>query len=206
LGKISVEFKPSGGERTYRPPCRPKQQFTYPAGSYEGTIEFSGEDGFTRVSATQTPLSFRSTAIVDCAVEGPSEARGPVFPGASLLAHSGTRRRRVQIRAIQNRQGAAVQLFATLSERHGPIRIRRVVAATAPAGAFSFDPKLRSASLAPPAPFAGTATFLRDAPVHRRLGGNLTIDFPGSSNFPIAGRGLRAQLVHAAFGKDVDRG
>jgi hypothetical protein len=56
---------------------------------------------------------------------------------------------------------------------------------------------LRTAVLAPPAPFSGSATFYRFAKAANRWTGNLAIDFPGRARVPLVGSRFEATLVHA---------
>ena len=73
------------------------------------------------------------------------------------------------------------------------------------AGAFSYDPLLRTATLAPPAPFSGRASFHRGAVLENRWTGNLAIDFPGRSNVPLTGPGIGASLVPGCFHEGYGR-
>lgn len=64
----------------------------------------------------------------------------------------------------------------------------REAVAAAPGSSFRFDPSLDRASLHPPAPFSGFATF-RDPPNGpARLQGTLAVEFPGLE-LPLTGRG-----------------
>jgi hypothetical protein len=202
LGRISLAFRPSRRERTYRS-CSPEgRSESVPAGTYEGTFELHGEEGYTEARVTQTPLDMGPLLNLVCAETGPSESRGRRFHGASLLVGAGDKRERVQLGAIQNRRGARVRLSATVTERRGDLGITREITRTAPSSAFSFDPTLRTAALTPPSPFSGTATFNRAAAPPNRLRGNISIDFPGRSNVPLPKSGRHANLVHAFFGEE----
>jgi hypothetical protein len=67
----------------------------------------------------------------------------------------------------------------------------------APAGAFHYDPKVRTATLGPPAPFAGTAHLTRSRnSVSPLLGGDLKLTFPGHT-VRLAGPGVHVSLEHA---------
>jgi hypothetical protein len=201
LGKIAVELKPSGTTETDRSRCG--KPLTHAAGTYEGAIEFHGEEGFTDATATAVPLSLRALVALACVQNGPSEARGGKLPGAALTATSRTAEGHLALQVNQNRPGARVALSATLSENRGGIKIRREVAAMAPGSAFTFDPKLLTASLNPPSPFSGTATFRRSAAPANRFSGSLTVDFPGNSNISLTA-GAHAHLVHAKLGKNAE--
>lgn len=197
LGTIDVSFQPSGEKGVDHPVCDSRQRVRYEKGTYIGAIDFHGEEGFSEVHAESARLSLHP--FIDFICAGSGEGRGAVFPGAALLVRSEARAERVTVQVNQNRPGARVHVSASTDERRGRIAIFREVAATYPSGAFHFDPRLRRAVLSPPAPFAGTGLFRRDASSANRWTGNLTADFPGRSNVPLAGSGFVVNLVHARY-------
>lgn len=67
----------------------------------------------------------------------------------------------------------------------------------APAHSFEYDPKARTATVRPPAPFSGVAQFHRNAKPSHRWTGDLTVDLPGREDVKLAGAGFRARLAHA---------
>jgi hypothetical protein len=69
--------------------------------------------------------------------------------------------------------------------------------------AFDFASPLRTATLAPPVPFTGQATFRRNANPANRWTGNLSVDFPGRADVPLAGGRFKAALVHAKRTEEV---
>lgn len=197
LGRIDVEFEPSGSKRTERSQCDPDTKLTYEEGSYVGSVEFHGEEGYTEVTATRAPLRLGFFLDFGCSAVGSGELLGPGLPGARLRARKGG----LVLQANQNRPGARVRLTASIFERHGSIRIGRQIETIDPSASFAIDPQLRSAVLRPQAPFSGTAVFRRDAPRGDRWTGNLEIDFPGRSDVALAGSHFRASLRHARFTK-----
>lgn len=86
-------------------------------------------------------------------------------------------------------------------EKRGKIWIERDIETVVGAGAFRYDPRLRVATVSPPAPFDGSATFRREAPRRNRWTGNLTVDMPGRADTPLAEPGFRLSLVHASWSK-----
>jgi hypothetical protein len=65
-----------------------------------------------------------------------------------------------------------------------------------PASAFHYDRKVRTATLSPPATFAGSASLRRDPNVVSPLwSGNLMLAFPGQT-VPIAGPAVHVSLEH----------
>jgi hypothetical protein len=197
FGAIDVSFQPSGEKGVDHPVCDSRQRVRYEKGAYIGAIDFHGEEGFTEVHAESARLSLHP--FIDFICAGSGEGRGEGFPGAALLVRSKARAKRVALQVNQNRPGARVHVSASTDEQRGRIAIFREVAATYPSGAFHFDPQLRKAVLSPPAPFAGTGLFHRDASPANRWTGNLRADFPGRSNVPLAGSGFAVNLVHASY-------
>lgn len=197
LGRITVEFEGSGVKEKLRSPCDPSDQVTYDAGSYVGTIDFRGEEGYANASATSIPFSIKPFIAFACAGSGTGEALGPHIPGARLVAWAGTRQGRVRLQVNQNRPGARVHVEASIEERRGAMRIVREVSETYPADAFHFHPKLHSAALRPAAPFSGSGNFHRNAEPPNRWTGSLAVDFPGRSNVSLTGDRFHVNLVHA---------
>jgi hypothetical protein len=197
LGGIAVEFEPSGAKG--KEACDGKQ-VPYDKGAYVGTIEFHGEEGYTDLSATRARFTLRPALDGIC---GPpatfGESSGPGLPGAGLLAKARLQNGSIALKANQNRPGARVRVRAAIGEKRGQIRIHREVGSFYPAGAFHFDPRLRSASLSPSAPFSGSAVYRRHAQPANRWTGSLSVDFPGRSDIPLTGARFRSNLYPAHF-------
>jgi hypothetical protein len=73
-------------------------------------------------------------------------------------------------------------------EKHGNLDITRRVDADAPVAAFAVDPSLSSATIAPPAPFSGSATFQQIDDHTSRWEGSLSVPLPGLPVTPLTGR------------------
>jgi hypothetical protein len=197
LGEIDLDFVPSGRRKAERSACDP-QPVKFDAGHYEGTIEFRGEEGYTRASATRVPLVIRPLLSLVCGGGGGGgETLGSSLPGARLRVFDRGQARRLSLQINANRPGARMSFEATTQERRDGIDIFRAVEGVAPGSAFDYDPLLSTATLDPPAPFSGSAGFHRNALPANRWTGNLAIDFPGRSGVPLTGSKVRAGLVHA---------
>ncbi|MDQ3726369.1 MAG: hypothetical protein M3335_10850 [Actinomycetota bacterium] len=196
VGKIALKFEPSGEKGKAAPVCQPDQVVPYEKGSYVGEFEFHGEEGFADAGATRLPLSLHPYIDVICGGVSIIEIFGS-GPGARLTATARKRLGRVSLQVNQNRPGARVKAQASIDEKRGRIHVHRAIEGTYAATAFDFDPQLRSASLAPPAPFSGSALFRRDAEARNRWTGNLEVDFPGNSDVSLTGAGFEAHLRHA---------
>lgn len=195
LGRISVKSVRTGRKRTVRDSCQGEGKHRIAAIRYEGAIEFHGEEGFTDVSASGAPFAYKTYLAFYCAEEG-GRPPGKPLPGAMLDVHRNPEERELMLHANQSRPGAATSISVQVDERRGEFEITRATGAGAGAGALRFDPQLRSATLSPPAPFTGHATFHSNASPAKRWTGNLTVDLPGDSDYPLTGPGIHASLVH----------
>lgn len=200
VGEVDVTYRPSGRIHSQKSACQSKP-FRFDSGSYEGRIEFHGEEGYAEASATRARGDMQFLLDVVCS-SGFGEAAGPGLPGASLRARSrGQALPHLEVEAIQNRPGARVHIGASMVERTAGLVVLRGVFGKAPAKAFGFDPRLRSARLDPPPPFSGRGIFHRNA--DNPWSGNLSVDFPGHSDVSLAGPGTLAGLRHAAFTRET---
>jgi hypothetical protein len=197
VGEISVAFVPSGSIAEERSACVKDDFVQFDAGTYQGTIEFHGEEGYTEASAIQVPTEFKPFLDLICFGHGTTETTvfGGDMPGARLRVRSVAPGRHLSVQFNENRPGARMTFEAQTSERHEGIAISRSIQGVTPGGAFAFGDDLRAARLDPPAPFSGAAAFHRNAARRNRWAGSLAIDFPGRSNVPLTGPGFRTTLV-----------
>lgn len=200
IGKVDVVRRPSGLEKTVRPKCLGGAQ-TYEPATYEGVIEFNGEEGYTRAReehVAQLPVWLVFSDHGPCG-GGSGEASGPGEPGARLRGVSFAHGRGLSFQVNKNSPKAQAIFTASLKERRGGIRIDRELTGEAPPGAFRFDPHLRTATLSPQAPFSGSASLSRSrnsfSPIWT---GDLELAFPGRS-VPLTGSRVHVSLVHARF-------
>jgi hypothetical protein len=199
FGRVDLALHPSGEEQKIDIKCS-KRSYPFETGTYEGIVEFEGEQGYTSVSAIRIPFEPPVTSFCGGS-SGKGESRGPGEPGARLQALSFAHGRRLSFQVNKNHpKRGRVPFSAELQERRGGIRIYRGIEGFAPAVSFSFDPNLRSASLSLPSPFSGSAT-LRRRPnsVAPSWTGDLSLDFVGHPDVHLAGPGVYASLVHACF-------
>jgi hypothetical protein len=197
LGKVDLAVRPSGRERTLHIKCS-RESYPFEPISYEGMIEFRGEEGYTQVRAQRASLLPFPTSL--CSGSGTGESTGGDGPGARLRGVSYAHGRALTFQVNKNRPRALTVWEASLRERRDGILIQREVHGASPASAFRFPRDLQTATLSPPAPFSGSAS-LAHAPnsVNPLWTGGLTLDFPGRSNVPLAGALVHVSLVHARF-------
>lgn len=196
LGEIAVELRGTGTEKTVSSACG-GQPITYDDGILVGSMEFRGEEGFTRATATSTPMLVKPIIDLVCAGPAVSEGSGPGLHGARLRAVAGPGAIRRELQLKVNRPGSRPIFKALLRERRGAIHIERSISGRSPKNSFVFDSRLSTAFFRGPAPFSGRARFRRGSglPTWR---GDLDVDFPGRSNVRFAGSEFTVTLGRAA--------
>jgi protein-S-isoprenylcysteine O-methyltransferase Ste14 len=193
LGRVSAEILPGRVEKTLRSRCGGGSERVAPR-LYRGTFEFHGEESFTDAVATEVPESPQVLLNLSCPGVTSGELSSPKLPGARLLVRRHDRS--LWLRLNKNRPDKTAIFSATLFEMRNGIRIERSVSGRQPARAFEYGPLLRTATIAPVAPFSGAARFDRRAGADRWTG-NLSLDFPGERHVPLAGASFSVHLVHA---------
>jgi hypothetical protein len=197
LGEIDVEFKPSGRARRERSVCGGKP-VAFDSGSYVGTIEFNGEQGYTRVHATEAKGDLQFALDIICPGGG-STGSGPGLPGAELSVVHHISGVGASLTVEKNTPTARSTFEASVAEERDGVGIERFVGVRAPSTAFKYDPLLRTAVVEPPPPFFGRATFRRNAHPANRWSGHLSVDFPGRAGVSLTVGAPSAKLVHARW-------
>jgi len=85
--------------------------------------------------------------------------------------------------------------LAGTSERHGALRINRSALAEGKPATFDVLDDLSSATVSPPKPFAGTATFKRNADGSTEWFGTLSVALPGVESTALTGPTFTANLT-----------
>jgi len=203
LGRVSVEFQAAGKGHleTLLPGCKGRELVR--PGVFRGTIRFHGEHGFTTLSAGRAKGDITEASREVCHF-GPAKHGGHGFGdlhSSSLVAEHSTGNARVNLLATtlssKSRPELDLAFFqATFFSRHDGMVVERDVDADADLTAFEADPagSLDSATLSPPSPFIGTATFQRTPGVKPTLTGTLSVDFPGLGKVALAGQGFAPEL------------
>jgi hypothetical protein len=208
LGRIDVGFHPSGAVRVTRlatpggaGPCARAARLVRRLGTFTGTVEFQGEDGYTSVRAASARGSVGTPLPSGCMAGPAASARARAARAAP--GPRPPRRQSAELRAVNRRDGTSfkatttntgVAFLAVLRERRGGLLVARRAYAGAPLSAFAFAADFSWAQVRPPAPFSGAAHFVAGA--GNRTGtweGGLTATFPGVV-VPLAGHGFSAEL------------
>jgi hypothetical protein len=210
LGRVDVEVRPTGGTETLPSGCGGKGKATeVPANELVGTIEFHGEEGFTDIEASATPLLIAPIAELPCGSSlGTTTISGSHVPGLLLTARGPDGPSLV---IQQNHPGARVYYQAKEHQKEGRVNVSRTVSGRLGAGAVRYAPSLASASFSAASPFSGRATYAERTPageVRRGRGtwrGSLRVDFVGDPDVPVAGPGFEASITHAQRSEKVER-
>jgi hypothetical protein len=191
-------------------------------GTFLGRVRFRGEHGFTSGSARRVHGAIgEPTAIV--AATGPlrhvklfclggtgsetaeAKSRGPAILSATssdgainFLALADTAGTPVAKRPTSTGyaplSSGPTTFIAADSETRGAMQILRSVISSAPAASFGFDTAFSSATVNPPDPFSGSATFERGADGSVSWTGSLAVSFPGHPDVALAGPQFEATL------------
>jgi hypothetical protein len=192
VGTISVDFVSSGVIKKERPQCGKPVEVQ--SGNYVGTIDFEGEEGFSEAHATSVPGEAKFILSLVCGGTL-SEGTGGHSPGARLTAHGP--KGGFEFEARKNSPSRPARFTASIEERRGSVTIERGIGAKAGPGTFEYDVPAGIATVSPPAPFDGEATFRRGPGKRTSWHGDLTVDFPGRAGVSLTGSGARASLVRA---------
>ncbi len=190
---------------------------------FEGSFDFSGENGYVQIQADHAEGSFQvypepkgcapqRRAALRRAPRQPLARRVvPYHPsysdaGATLGARAGSPAGgsvRELFVADPGRPGRhTILLYAALAEGREGMTVARGVQMQVRGGAFRWNLERGTATLHPPAPFSGAATFTRHG--HRGHGawrGSLAMPILGGGRVRLAGRGFRA-FIHRGVPQD----
>ncbi len=198
LGRVDLEYVRLKGKERHS--CGPGGEVSYlERGEYRGVFELHGEEGYTEARATR--LRGGESVLFDLLCPGPAgsgDDPGPGLSGARLRSVLRQGTDSAVLFTIKNNRPLAPSSFKVLArERRGGIRIERTAEAIVGAGAFRYDPGLLTATVSPPSPFDGSATFRREASPRNRWSGDLTVDLPGRSDVSLVQPGFRVSLYNA---------
>jgi hypothetical protein len=205
LGRIRVQFRPNGKERVRKHHgCSGGARLTR-FGSFEGTIRFHGEAGYTELAAKRVAGSLTTSPRLVChrhhhpagVVHSPGHHHPA--PKETLTIFEAASTNGLQFEALQSSREPKSSLFvATDTEFHeGTVILRRALT-VGHLGSFAFTPDLNSATITPPAPFSGSATFQRLDDYATRWEGPLTVSFPGLPDAALSGRDFSWRLASAS--------
>jgi len=192
VGRIDVDFVPSGKPRTEGPACGGKP-VTFAGGRWEGVIDFEGENGYSEAHAESVRDEAKPFLDILCGATAWSIGSGP----GALLTAKRRGRTSVEFEAMKNGPARRARFSASITEKRGSLAINRSVVVVARPSAFEFDIPAGTATVDPPAPFSGRAEYLRGRGGSSIWRGGLYVDFPGRPNVALTGAGRHTSLERA---------
>jgi hypothetical protein len=202
LGQLDYRFAPKPKGKVL---CNGSEQGE---AVFEGTFDFTGENGYVHIEAGKAEGSFQVyPEPKSCAPQRlarrvvryhPSYSDAGATLHATAVAPGRKRGREISVYDEGGGGKHEVFVFATFAERHEGVSSARGVQLTAGPGAFRWSLKRGTATLRPPLPFTGSATFIRHG--HEGQG-----TWKGSLRMPIFG-GRPVKLAGGGFGAFLHRG
>jgi hypothetical protein len=205
LGEISLRFVPSNKVTTKRRSklpkgCEASRTIVRRQGAFVGTMHFEGEEGYTAVDATDvsgsigTPEGILCGTFVNGSEGGKNHRHTHVLPPPHLSITSADNALGFGTALMNGRQNAS--FFARSTETSGMISIVRWVSVVSSRSDFTFDHLLSVASVTPPPPFLGAATFRRPHQGARpSWAGSLTVSFPGAPEVSLTGPAFTSAIL-----------
>lgn len=209
LGLIDVSFQPTKTLSENEPPKRcVGEPWTEREGFFTGTIEFSGEREYVRIEVSRAKGTMSVSSEWQC-----RRRKGPIRVGGTprrLALSSGaepeaepatlsvfSRRCRCGVLAVgvRHSNGRGRSLFyGVRSENREGMEIGRVTFAYAGASTFVFDHAAGTATVRPPPPFSGHATFKRRPRGRDLWRSTIRVPLLGADPLIPSGRSFRATL------------
>jgi hypothetical protein len=208
LGEVSVTFSPTKTISSQQSPkgCKGEAS-TDREGIFSGTIKLTGEREYVRLDATEAKGEMEVTPHWRCGSRGgknvvPSpptvthRAAVEKEDDATLKASSRISRGGFSAAAIRGPKGRNYTFFAGgLSEHRESMKIFRLAALSAPTSTFLFNHAEGTASVHPPFPFSGSASFKRRRKGPPAWSGSLKVALLGADPIALTGPGFRASLA-----------
>lgn len=194
LGRIRVDFRPAGKPVQLVPSeqCRGKGQLVW-EGIFVGTIRFRGESGYTRLArnrvrgTTAVPRSWRCR---------PMRGNNDAPPLGVPVLGAFTSHPHVGFAAITESEIEDLRFFVGgMFERRGSMRVERSASADGKPYTFDVQSDLSAATVSPPRPFSGTASYVRNADGSTSWSGNLSVALPGAGKVPLTGPNFTVELA-----------
>lgn len=201
FGEFVVSYKPFRTLKSRKPGRRCEgEPKTTTEGFLRGTLHFRGERNYVRIEAARVKGTLTLQPEWSCQYgnAGASRARGREAheDKATLIASS--RRDSVTFGAIGSRtegEHPYTYFFAVSQEVRDGVGISRFVSAGARSAGFRFDNRRGTAVVDPPAPFAGSARYLRRPHARDGWSGSLTAPLLGLGRMHLARPSFDARMV-----------
>jgi hypothetical protein len=215
LGLIDVAFTPTKTSTDEPPKGCTGPPSTSSIGIFTGTIHFTGEREYVRIEQTEAKGSLAVWRESEWRCRRKRLTRPHVIRAAAGASRARSRAKRepASLAVIDRRCSCLFAAFSTPERQHRPssffgakfeevegMEIARVTYADAGARTFVFDHAAGTATVRPPLPITGSATFKRRP--HNRDLWRSTIEVPllGADPLSVRAPSYRARLVRALPG------
>jgi hypothetical protein len=220
LGQISLRFKSPRRKVLHNPRrCEGSNQVEE-HGVVTGSFVFKGERGYTKVTAHRIKaVEFRDNERI-CGFRPPSRVAAGRFRRRFDRVTAPSRHER-DLEAIgaaashgdlsfeAQKRGGRWEINASLFERHKSLDVIRSASVESAGDPIVFGDEAErpaTASIAPPPPFLGTATYTASpTPGTLTWDGSLTVPLPGAGTVQLAGKGFQAIACRAKEDDRLDR-
>lgn len=200
LGRVRLRFHPHGKARLLKEPvgnCRGGDSLMQ-AGVFVGKLAFEGEQGYTRIHANRVKGTVTHTKRQVCKNSATEEGRGgPLSSLKWTLLSAIAEENKVSFDAFRTELKSKSEINGTsfiatiIESNQRGFAIFRSIEASAGLDAFSTvssHGRLDEATVMPPAPFSGSATYRQAATnASETWVGSLAGDFPGLGTVSLAG-------------------
>ena len=207
-GRVSVRFEPEGEpevEEVSRS-CKGRPSVSR-SGRFTGIVRFRGEEGFTRIRATNGS-GFWVQSYRQVCKRPQRSALSPKRPPTFSLSAVSSRYPRAPWFSVFKEEpqrprwylNEEAQYTVNTTERRGGMTIFRSASAQAPLETFAVTPLGTipvTATGAPPAPFCGTATYEKTPDGKVSWSGDLAVELPGRGTLPLTDSTYHAELCRS---------
>jgi hypothetical protein len=202
FGAVDLRFSPSGEIRTIQLPkvgeeCDGPRKVERHLGTFVGSFRFEGEAGYTTAETAEVSGSVGDRAQIICWTSGRESKQGRHRnpPPSPYLGATTTHNSLGFAAARLGRHRKRTSFVASSIEKEAGVSIRRWASISASSSEFTFDRRLTTATVTPPAPFSGSATFERGPKGSQpSWSGSLTVSFPGRPEVPLTGPNFTSLL------------
>ena len=199
LGEISLRFHPTAEVQELPPFCRGRPP-TKQAGIFRGTIRFKGERGFTQVVASRV-RGYMYHSFKEVCRRSESGLFDDPVSGYSLTATARSHGGEVSFNAFRSTEDSMTQgdthYSVVMSERRSGMIIGRTAFVRASPNTYVVEgPSTQpdSATVAPPAPFSGDASFHWISGMTAEWSGSLSVELPGAGIVPLTGAPFKSEI------------
>jgi len=201
FGRVALRFQPHGKpHRVPRLPgnCKGRGELVQP-GVFLGTIRFIGERRYTEVHARRAEGKITEKAKEVCRQSGESGSRAGILVLDARAKNGGTGFTAFKPKSSSSPFPNEATFIASTFESHRHLSIFHTIESNAKADTFlntMSHGELIGATIEPPAPFSGSATYLKKpATPSEGWTGDLAVEFPGVGKVSLAGSDFCAESV-----------